>query len=153
MVIDSVAKFNHRKLRSAVRLPVQIFHRLHLLVCFFGRVISTLRLWRCRFSSCSLHTLSKLFHPHQKHIQAFTTRYQNTRFGICFWWRWPVPPRRPTHRSTIFNEFLLIKKWFHLCANTNNTKCIGFNSFNKCPRFSIWIHKHYNRMKCSFVTI
>jgi hypothetical protein len=30
LVIDSVAKFNHRKLRSAIKLPVRTFHRLRL---------------------------------------------------------------------------------------------------------------------------
>lgn len=31
-----------KKLRSAFRLPVQIFHRLHLLVCFFTTTASAL---------------------------------------------------------------------------------------------------------------
>ena len=59
MVIDSVAKFNHRKLRSAIKLPAQNFRHLRLF-CFDYYALS----WR--FSNCLFATLSNLFQAHQK---------------------------------------------------------------------------------------
>jgi len=126
MVIDSVAKFNHRKLRSAIKLPAQNFRHLRLF-CFDYYALS----WR--FSNCLLATLSNLFQAHQKQSQSVMTA-----FGGPDRYR-PGVQRIVQQPST--NSLLLCLIRFHFCAGRNNAIIILINFFNHSPTSALWIQK------------